>query len=78
MPEALTLPGFGAINGKLYIAGGSGNAGYLDTLYIYDIATNSWIIPGANLPQAVARPGSAVFDDGTGPSSIYMAAGYPI
>ena len=42
MPEALTLPGFGAINGKLYIAGGSGDAGYLDTLYIYDIATHSW------------------------------------
>ena len=43
MPEAVTLPGFGVIDGKLYIAGGSGDAGYSDTLYIYDIATNQWI-----------------------------------
>ena len=41
MPQALTLPGFGAINGKLYIAGGSADAGYLETLYIYDIATHT-------------------------------------
>ena len=74
MPQAVTLPGFGVIDGKLYIAGGSGNAGYLDTLYIYEIATNQWITPGANLLQAVARPGSTVFDDGTGPK-LYLYGG---
>ena len=74
MPQALTLPGFGVINGKLYIAGGSADAGYLDTLYIYEIATNTWISPGANLPQPIARPGSSVLNG----FSIFMAAGYPI
>lgn len=74
MPEALTLPGFGVIEGKLYVAGGSGDAGYLNTLYIYDIATNQWITPGANLLQAIARPGSTVFDDGTG-LKLYLYGG---
>jgi serine protease AprX len=74
MPETVTLPGFGVIDGKLYIAGGSSNAGYLNTLYIYDIATNQWITPGANLLQAIARPGSTVFDDGTG-LKLYLYGG---
>jgi hypothetical protein len=73
MPQAITLPGFGAINGKLYIAGGSGDAGYSSTLYIYDIATDNWST-GENLPQAIARPGSTVFDYGTGPK-LYLYGG---
>jgi N-acetylneuraminic acid mutarotase len=63
MLQALTLSGFGAIDGKLYIAGGSSDAGYLNTLYIYDIATNVWTLDDeANLPQAIARPGSSVLN----------------
>jgi serine protease AprX len=72
-PESVTLSGFGVINGKLYVAGGSADAGYLDTLYIYDIATDTWTT-GANLLQAIARPGSSVFDDGTGPK-LYLYGG---
>jgi subtilisin family serine protease len=61
VPQPLNFPGFGAIDGKLYIAGGFNGSDFLDTLYIYDIATNTWTT-GANLPQAVAAPGSTVFN----------------
>ena len=40
-----TSPGFGAINGKLYIAGGYAIRGLCsNTLYIYDIDTDTWTI----------------------------------
>jgi N-acetylneuraminic acid mutarotase len=61
MPEPLTLPGFGAINGELYIVGGFGNGVMLDTLYIYDIDSNTWT-SGANLSQAVDGSGTSVFN----------------
>src|SRR5262249_23331559 len=66
MPQPLLGPGFGAIDGKLYIAGGFNGSVFLNTLYIYDISTGTWST-GANLPQLVGWPGSTVFDDGTGP-----------
>jgi N-acetylneuraminic acid mutarotase len=59
LPVALFLPGFGVINGKLYVAGGSTGTGELNTLYIYDIASNTWTT-GAVLPTPVLGPGSAV------------------
>ena len=42
LPQALALPGSGAIDGKLYIASGNNGGNELDTLYIYDIASNTW------------------------------------
>ena len=42
MPQQLFTPGFGAINGKLYIAGGYAFGVVFNTLQIYDIATNTW------------------------------------
>jgi len=60
LPQALFLPGFGAINGKVYVASGNSGAVELNTLYIYDIATNMWTT-GPVVPTAVTGPGSTVY-----------------
>jgi hypothetical protein len=60
LPQALYLPGFGAINGKVYVAAGNNGSTELNTLYIYDIGTNTWTT-GANVPTAVTAPGSTVY-----------------
>src|SRR5262249_15037916 len=53
-------PGFGVINGHIYIAGGRNLANTnLNTLYDYDIVANAWTTR-ANLPSGVNVPGSAV------------------
>ena len=60
MPATLGGPGFGIINGHIYIAGGRNLANTnLNTLYDYDIAANTWT-KGANMPSGVNVPGSAV------------------
>ena len=60
MPATLGGPGFGIINGHIYIAGGRDLANTnLNTLYDYDIAANTWTT-GANMPSGVNVPGSAV------------------
>ncbi len=60
MPATLGGPGFGIINGHMYIAGGRDiNNTNLNTLYDYDIAANTWATR-ANMPSGVNVPGSAV------------------
>lgn len=60
MPATLGGPGFGIINGHIYIAGGRNLANNnLNTLYDYDIAANTWT-PRANLPVGVNVPASGV------------------
>ena len=60
MPATLGAPGFGIINGHMYIAGGRNLASTnLNTLYDYDIAANTWTVR-ANMPAGVNVPGSAV------------------
>ena len=60
MPATLGGPGFGIINGHMYVAGGRNLANTnLNTLYDYDIAANTWTT-GANMPSGVNVPGSAV------------------
>jgi N-acetylneuraminic acid mutarotase len=60
MPATLGGPGFGIINGHMYIAGGRNLANTnLNTLYDYDIAANTWTTR-ANMPSGVNVPGSAV------------------
>ena len=60
MPAPLGGPGFGVINGHLYVAGGrDGSNTALNTLYDYDIAANTWTT-GPNLPAGVNVPASAV------------------
>jgi len=62
MPQALLVSGFGAIHGKLYVAGGNNGVTQLNSLYIYDIDSNTWTT-GANLPVAAEAPGSAVLQN---------------
>ena len=60
MPTTLGGPGFGIINGHIYIAGGRNSASTnLNTLYDYDIAANTWT-QRTNLPTGINAPGSAV------------------
>jgi N-acetylneuraminic acid mutarotase len=60
MPATLGGPGFGVINGHLYVAGGRDiNNTNLSTLYDYDIAADTWT-QRANLPTGINVPGSAV------------------
>ena len=60
MPATLGGPGFGIVNGHIYIAGGRNLANTnLNTLYDYDIAANTWTTR-ANMPSGVNVPGSAV------------------
>ncbi len=60
MPATLGGPGFGIINGHLYVAGGRNLANTnLNTLYDYDIAGNTWTVR-ASMPAGVNVPGSAV------------------
>jgi N-acetylneuraminic acid mutarotase len=71
MPKALWVQGFGAIHGKLYVAGGSDSVNPLNTLYIYDIRSNTWTT-GANLPAAAGAAGSAVLHN-----QLYLFGGLP-
>jgi N-acetylneuraminic acid mutarotase len=59
----------GYSNGKIYVAGGYNGTGAINTLRIYDIASNSWTT-GAPLPQALYLPGFGVIN-----GKYYIAAG---
>jgi N-acetylneuraminic acid mutarotase len=60
MPASVSGPGYGIINGHLYVAGGRNTTfANLNTLYDYDIVANTWT-QRANLPTAVNVPGSTV------------------
>ena len=62
MPAALGGPGYGVINGHLYVAGGRDiNNPNLNTLYDYDIAANTWATR-ASLPSGINVPGSGVLN----------------
>jgi N-acetylneuraminic acid mutarotase len=71
MPQGSWGQGFGIINGKLYVAGGSDGVTQLNTLYIYDIASNTWTT-GMNVPVAVEWAGSAVLRN-----DLYLFGGLP-
>src|SRR6476619_2662734 len=60
MPNGLGGAASGFINGRLYVAGGRDASNtILDTLYIYDPATNTWS-EGAPMPQPENVPGYTV------------------
>jgi N-acetylneuraminic acid mutarotase len=63
IPASLSGPGYGIIDGHLYVAGGRNTGSTnLNTLYDYDIAANTWV-QRANLPTGVNVPGSTVICD---------------
>ena len=52
LPVPLSQGTMGALNGKIYVAGGFiGGTSVSNALYIYDIATNTWT-SGANMPTS--------------------------
>jgi N-acetylneuraminic acid mutarotase len=60
MPNALGGAGHGIIDGKIYVAGGrASNNTVVNTVYAYDVATNSWTTR-TPLPSPNNGPGSAV------------------
>ncbi|MGF2685372.1 Kelch repeat-containing protein [Marinobacter sp. DUT-3] len=59
-----------AINGKVYAVGGKNSSGHLNTLLIYDPASDTWS-QGANLPgEGVENPAVAVLN-----SKLYVFGG---
>ncbi len=61
----------GAWEGKLYAAGGNDGSTDKNTLYIYDITTDSWTT-GATMPASVAFGASAILD-----GYLYAMGGWP-
>jgi hypothetical protein len=58
-------------DGKIYNIGGyNENLEVTDTTRIYDIGTNTWLPPGAPMPQALAQMATALWD-----GVIYVAGG---
>ena len=58
-------------NGVIYVAGGyEWSDGRLDTLYAYDIASDTWSTL-APMPQALSYPGFGVIN-----GKLYIAGGY--
>jgi N-acetylneuraminic acid mutarotase len=76
MPQALWLQGIGIINtgtgAKLYVAAGSDGHTQLNTLYIYDIASNTWTTSENHGPVAEEAGGSAVLHN-----RLYIFGGWP-
>jgi hypothetical protein len=73
MPQALTGMAAAAINGKIYVAGGrSASFVPVTTLYIYDIATNSWST-GASMGVGRFAPAGTV----VGGKLMVMGGGNP-
>ena len=69
MTTARDHPGVVGVNGKIYVFGGSNALGALDSIEIYDPATDTWTF-GQSMPGAKSAP-SAVAVDGL----IYVLAG---
>jgi N-acetylneuraminic acid mutarotase len=69
LPAATSYACGGAINGKLYVAGGFANSGTLNTLHVYDPVTNAW---STLAPMPTARFGCAA---GVINGRLYVAGG---
>ena len=70
MPAALEAMATALWNGVIYVAGGyEAVLGEVDTLYAYDIASDTWTTL-ARMPQALSYPGFGVID-----GKLYIADG---
>ncbi len=70
MPASRSRLAAGAINGKLYVVGGSTHAGRTDALEIYDPSTNRWT-SGPMLPTARYALAAGVID-----RRLYVVGGW--
>jgi N-acetylneuraminic acid mutarotase len=57
MPTSRLGPGVAVVNGKIYVIGGTGGGGYLNTNEEYDPATNTWV---TKKPMPTPRAGFAI------------------
>jgi N-acetylneuraminic acid mutarotase len=71
MPQALAAMATVLWNGKIYVAGGETGSGETDTLYAYDIASDTWDTTLARMPQQLYVPGFGAIN-----GKLYVAGGY--
>ena len=55
LPNPIAEHAIAYLNGKIYVAGGRNNTGWVNTLFIYDIANDSWT-PGASTVRVITSP----------------------
>ena len=70
MPAALGAQATMLWNGVIYVAGGYDGGGELDTLYAYDIASDTWSTL-ARMPQQLYAPGFGAIN-----GKLYIAGGF--
>jgi hypothetical protein len=59
MPTARETPGIAVLNNKIYVIGGTGSAGWLTSVEVYDPSTNAWsVLP--DTPMAIASAAAVV------------------
>jgi N-acetylneuraminic acid mutarotase len=69
MPQPLAQMATALWKGVIYVAGGNNFAGRVNTLYAYDIATDTWTTK-APMPQALTLPGFGAIN-----GRLYIAGG---
>ena len=73
MPAALAAQATMLWNGVIYVAGGLFEGGEVNTLYAYDIASNTWTTTLAPMLQQLYSPGFGAIN-----GKLYIAGGYAL
>ena len=70
VPVGIFGYGHAYANGKIYVIGGFVDGNYSNTIYAYDVASDTWSAPLAPLPQGEAQMACGVINN-----KIYVAGG---
>ena len=70
VPVGIFGYGHAYANGKIYVIGGFVDGNYSNTIYAYDVASDTWSAPLAPLPQAEAQMACGVINN-----KIFVAGG---
>ena len=70
VPVAVSDYGHAYANGKIYVIGGFAYGYYSSVVYAYDVATDTWSVPLAPLPQTEIDMACGVINN-----KIYVAGG---
>jgi N-acetylneuraminic acid mutarotase len=70
VPVGIFGYGHAYANGKIYVIGGFVDGNYSNTMYAYDVASDTWSAPLAPLPQGEAQMACGVINN-----KIYVAGG---